>query len=144
MLEISIVNKVSDELIESLSRLLSELTNSNKGADRSYLLQVVDSEATTLFVAKENNLIVGMLSLVIYLVPSGQKAWIEDVVVDNNYRGKGIAKKLVNFALQFAKKQNITKIDLTSSYHRTEAHKLYESMDFVKRETAVFRRKLDD
>lgn len=143
MIKIEIITKVTDEIVEAISALIPQLTSSSPKPSTDYLQRMLDSNTTTLFVAKENNNIVGMLSLVIYLVPSGKKSWIEDVVSDSGSRGKGIAKQLIQEALKFAEEQGLTKVDLTSNNQRLIAHKLYEKLDFEKRDTSVFRKTLD-
>ena len=83
-----------------------------------------------------------MLTLVIYSVPARKKSRIEDVVVDEKYRGRGIATKLVNYAIEKAKNNGVISLDLTSRPERENASKLYLKLGFKKRNTNVYRIKL--
>lgn len=83
--------------------------------------------------------IVGMLSVALYDVPSGRKAWIEDVVVDAAARGAGVGERLVREALTLARREGAVKVLLTSNAARQAAHRLYERVGFVRYDTDVFR-----
>ena len=72
-------------------------------------------------------------------IPTGNKVWIEDVVVDSSARGKGVGEALIQFAVAYVKDQNITSINLTSSPDRVAANKLYQKLGFIKRQTNVYR-----
>lgn len=80
-----------------------------------------------------------MLTVGIYHSPTGGKAWIEDVVIDEAYRGKGLSKMLVRHAIDFVKSQGISALMLTSNPKRTAANKLYQTMGFEQKETNVYR-----
>jgi ribosomal protein S18 acetylase RimI-like enzyme len=80
-----------------------------------------------------------MLTVGIYHSPTGGKAWIEDVVVDENFRGQGLSKLLVLHAIEFVKSQHIPLLMLTSNPSRIAANKLYQSMGFERKETNVYR-----
>jgi ribosomal protein S18 acetylase RimI-like enzyme len=82
-----------------------------------------------------------MLSLVVFSIPTGTKAWIEDVVVDERARGKGVGKELMNHALNVAKELGAKSADLTSRPSREAANKLYQAIGFEGRETNVYRYK---
>ena len=89
--------------------------------------------------AGEDGRIVGLLSVALYDVPSGRKAWIEDVVVDAATRGRGIGEALVREALALACREGVARVMLTSNATRRAAHRLYERMGFVRYETDCFR-----
>jgi ribosomal protein S18 acetylase RimI-like enzyme len=94
-------------------------------------------------VARLDGAIVGTLSLVMFAVPSGRRAWIEDVVVDRRHRGQGIATRLVDTALGIATSAGCRTVDLTSRPSRADANRLYEKRGFARRETNVYRYSLD-
>ena len=87
--------------------------------------------------------IFGMLSLAIFEIPTGVRAWIEDVVVDEAARGQGAGLKLVEAALEQAKKVGARTVDLTSRPSREAANRLYRRAGFEQRETNVYRVPLD-
>jgi ribosomal protein S18 acetylase RimI-like enzyme len=95
-----------------------------------------------LFVAREHGEIVGSLSLVLFRIPTGLRAWIEDVVVDESARGKGVGEALSRAAIDHALKAGAKTVDLTSRPSREAANRLYERLGFKKRETNVYRYEL--
>jgi GNAT superfamily N-acetyltransferase len=103
----------------------------------------VEDPATTLFLARDDGRIVGMLTLATFQVPTGLRAWIEDVVVDEAARGAGVAAALVQAALDHAGALGVRTVDLTSRPQREAAHRLYLRMGFETRTTTVYRRTLD-
>jgi len=138
-MKINIATEITNKIVEAFGRLLPQLSPSAEIPNRNYLENMIHSGTTTLFLAEEEGSIIGTLSLVIYDIPTGKKAWIEDVVTDESARGKGIGHSLVEAALDYAREQGLKKIDLTSSNDRASAHALYEKAGFEKRNTSVFR-----
>ena len=80
-----------------------------------------------------------MLTLVIVDIPTGRKAWIEDVVVDEAARGLHIGHALVEQAKNEAKALGVKKLYLTSNPSRQAAHALYSKCGFEEYNTCVFR-----
>lgn len=112
-------------------------------ASNETLTALVESENSHLFLAyDEVENIIGMLTVGIYYSPTGKKAWIEDVVVDDTFRGKGIGEKLVQHAIEFAKTKQVNLLMLTSHPSRIAANKLYPRVGFNKRETNVYKMSL--
>ncbi|HUY85610.1 MAG TPA: GNAT family N-acetyltransferase [Acidimicrobiales bacterium] len=90
--------------------------------------------------ATDDRAIVGSLTLVEFRIPTGIRAWIEDVVVDQTVRGGGIGELLVERAVGIATRHGAKTIDLTSRPSRQAAHRLYTKSGFSTRETTVYRR----
>lgn len=134
--------EVTDELMEAFRRLVPQLSSSNPPPSRAELTAMIESPAITLLVARDGDEIVGSLTLAMFRIPTGRRAWIEDVVVDNAYRGKGIGEALTREALAVAKAAGATTVDLTSRPSREAANRLYQRVGFEKRETNVYRYKL--
>lgn len=126
-------------LAESINRLLLQLTDSNLDFSEDILRLIIQSPNSHLFVATEGDVIVGMLTVGTYISPTGKKAWIEDVVVDEPYRQKGIAKQMVSYAIDWTRKQGIPQLMLTSNPRRVAANQLYTQMSFQRKETNVYR-----
>ena len=101
-------------------------------------------ESVTLFVARADSSIVGLLTLAMFPLATGLRAWIEDVVVDTSARGQGAGDALVNAALATARDAGARTVDLTSRSDREAAHRLYERMGFLRRETNVYRFSFDN
>ena len=126
-------------LAESIYRLLLQLTDSNLEFSDDTLRLIIESPNSHLLVATEDDELVGMLTIATYISPTGKKAWIEDVVVDEIYRGKGIAKKMVSYAIDWTRRQDIPQLMLTSNPKRVVANQLYAQMSFQRKETNVYR-----
>jgi ribosomal protein S18 acetylase RimI-like enzyme len=134
---------VDDDLCAAVDRLVPQLSRSSPPPSRAVLERIVNDEATTLFVARDDVGIVGMLTLATFQIPTGVRAWIEDVVVDNDARGSGVAAALVQAALERSAELGARTVDLTSRPDREAANRLYLRMGFETRETNVYRRTLD-
>jgi ribosomal protein S18 acetylase RimI-like enzyme len=125
------VSEVTDELVEVMARLLPQLSSSALPPDRAALEEIVASPTSSLFVARlasRDDVIVGAITLLIYRIPTGLHAVIEDVVVDESARGHGVGSALVSEA-----------VNLTSRASREAANRLYQRAGFVIRETNVYR-----
>jgi ribosomal protein S18 acetylase RimI-like enzyme len=136
------VTVVDDEVVEAYERLLPQLS-STASPEVETLRHVVASPATTLFVARQGDQIVGMCTLAAFHTPTGVRAWIEDVVVDGATRGAGIGSALVKAAVQLAEDAGARTVDLTSRPVRAEANLLYQRLGFNRRETNVYRIQLN-
>jgi ribosomal protein S18 acetylase RimI-like enzyme len=134
------VSRYSQRVFLAASKLLSQLDPDSDMITEERLKSILRSGHTHFFIAEtENKKIAGMLSAVVYFIPTGIKFWIEDVVVDEDYRGKGIGKELMMHAMEYAKSTGAKSIDLTSRPSRVAANTLYRELGFVLRETNVYR-----
>ena len=133
------VTECSANLIEALEQLLPQLSSSATMPSEEYIESMLNNENFYLFVAEHEGAIVGMLSLVMVDIPTGRKAWIEDVVVDSRARGLHIGQALVEEAKACAKEIGAKKIYLTSNPSRKAAHALYKKCGFEEYDTTVFR-----
>lgn len=132
--------KVADKInLSAVNELLPQLSKSSKPMKLYNLDNLVKSNSTFIYFAFNEKEVVGMLSLVVVRIPTGTKVWIEDVVVDENSRGKGIGRSLMNHALEEAGSLNAKCVDLTSRPNRVAANRLYQSIGFKKRETNIYR-----
>ena len=120
---------------------LDQLTTNPMTLTESMFRQLVESANSHLFFLIKDEQIAGMLTVGIYYSPTGGKAWIEDVVVDEAFRGQGLSKLLVAHAIEFTKSQQIPSLMLTSNPKRIAANKLYQKMGFERKETNVYRMK---
>jgi len=130
-----------DELLVALARLLPQL--SSAPPPTAYELEtLVDSQAINLLVARVGGRIVGSLTLALFRVPTGQRAWIEGVVVDQAARGHGVGAALVGEALRLAERAGARTVDLTSRASREAANRLYLRLGFELRQTNIYRKTL--
>jgi ribosomal protein S18 acetylase RimI-like enzyme len=134
------ITEASDEVVASLARLLPQLSSSSSAPTKDDVAEMASSDATVLFVARdENQQIVGSLTLAVFRIPSGVRAWIEDVVVDGQVRGRGVGGMLVRAAVERAAAMGARTVDLTSRPSRADANRLYVHLGFEPRETNVYR-----
>lgn len=140
MTNISELTEASPSDLDSINQLLPQLSSKARPLTMDQLMELTGSGSTFVLVCtNEEAEIIGMLSLVILKIPTGSKAWIEDVVVDINARGKGLGKALMDYALEKARKLGLKSIDLTSRPSREGANILYQSLGYKIRETNVYR-----
>ena len=136
---IEIATESTDELVHAMAVLIPQLSKSNPPPSRADLNAIISSEASVLFIARVNGKIAGALTLATFRIPTGVRAWIEDVVVDADARGKGVGEVLNRFALDEAQRQGARTVDLTSRPSREAANRMYQRIGFKARETNVYR-----
>ncbi len=135
--------EVTDQLMEAMAQLVPQLSSSNPAPTREQLSEMLSSPAITLLLARNDmDQIVGSLTLAMFRIPTGLRAWIEDVIVDGNQRGQGTGELLTRQALMIAREAGATTVDLTSRPSREAANRLYQRIGFERRETNVYRYRL--
>ena len=139
MIKIRKVVNSSEKVLEEINQLLPQLSKSAKPLNLDDLEGLIECSSTHLYFAEEDEMVLGMLSLVIFQIPTGVRAWVEDVVVHGKARGKGVGKMLTLTALSEAKQLGALTVDLTSRPSREVANKLYMSVGFEPRITNVYR-----
>jgi ribosomal protein S18 acetylase RimI-like enzyme len=131
---------VDDELVAAFARLVPQLSKSAELPSREQLEEIVASPAAMVLLARNHSgEIIGSLTLVVFRTPTGARAWIEDVVVDESARGQGTGEALVAEAIRLASDSGARTVDLTSRPSRESANRLYEKVGFQARETNVYR-----
>lgn len=137
---VSIETEVTDQLVDAFATLIPQLSRSSPPPTREVLGEIIDSDATFLLVARDDDgTILGSLTLVLFRIPTGLRAWIEDVVVDDAARGKGVGEALNRYAIDVAAERGARSVDLTSRPSREAANRLYQRLGFEPRETNVYR-----
>jgi ribosomal protein S18 acetylase RimI-like enzyme len=132
--------EVSDELVAALQALVPQLSSSSPAPTPEELEEIASSPTTRLLLARDHDAsVVGSLTLVLFRIPTGVRAWIEDVVVDEKARGQGAGEALTREAIRLAKDSGARTVDLTSRPSREAANRLYERIGFEERETRVYR-----
>jgi len=138
------VVEVDDRLVSAMARLIPQLSSSSPPPDAGVLAAIVDSGASILLVAEDPDVdgepaILGSMTLVVFRIPTGLRAWIEDVVVDGSARGRGVGEALNRAAIDRARAAGATTVDLTSRPSREAANRLYRRLGFEQRTTNVYR-----
>ena len=145
-LQIIEATQVTPELVEAFGRLIPQLSSSNPPPSETELAEICESAASVLLVAvdrDDDDRILGSLTLAWFRIPTGVRAWIEDVVVDESARGHGVGELLNRAALDRARQLGAKTVDLTSRPSREAANRLYQRIGFVPRDTNVYRFSLD-
>lgn len=137
--EIHAVTTVDDALVAAFARLIPQLSSSSPPPDRAGLQTIVDAPDSVLYIAVLDGQIVGSLTLACFRIPTGLKAWIEDVVVDGDARGHGIGEALNRAALAEAEHRGAKNVSLTSRASREAANRLYQRIGFVAYDTNLYR-----
>lgn len=142
--QIAVVSEATPDILEAINRLMPQLTSSPKVLSRADLEALIASPSAVLMIARSNHDLSGMLTLGWFAAPTGLRAFIDDVVVDERYRGHGIGEALVRSALDHARGLQAKTVDLTSRPAREAANRLYQRIGFQKRETNPYRYRFDD
>lgn len=137
--EVTVFREATDEVVAAVGRLLPQLSRSAKPMDLAAVSRLVSWDGMSLLAARVDGEIVGMLTLVVFPIPSGLRAWIEDVVVDESVRGRGVGAVLTQEAVRLARLAGARTVDLTSRPSREAANRLYERLGFRLRDSRVYR-----
>jgi ribosomal protein S18 acetylase RimI-like enzyme len=137
--DIEIVQVVSDDVMKASGQLLPQLSHSPKALDAAALRELVAWQVNRLLVARVDGKIMDALTLVMFSIPTGLRAWIEDVVVDEAARGRGVGAVLTRQAVRLALADGARTVDLTSRPSREAANRLYERLGFQLRDSKVSR-----
>jgi len=135
------MTRVDDEIVQAFQNLIPQLTESSPSPTKEDLEKMADSETAFVFLAREedvNSPIVGTATLALFQTPTGMHGWIEDVVVDKEFRHRGVGRALTESCLQKARELSLHQVNLTSRPSRKAANQLYQSMGFVLRETNLY------
>ena len=133
---------VDDDLVAAFARLIPQLSSSSPPPSRAELEAIVANPESVLFAAVADGAVVGSLTLALYRIPTGVKAWIEDVVVDESARGMGVGEALNRAAIDEAARRGAKNVSLTSRSSREAANRLYQRLGFEPYETNLYRYRL--
>jgi ribosomal protein S18 acetylase RimI-like enzyme len=140
MIEIERTLEVTAELLQAFGRLMPQLTSFSLAPGREILEAIVTDPDSGLFVARDVQAgIVGSATLACFVTPTGRHAWIEDVIVDEAWRGHGIGEALTRACIERAREMGLKEVNLTSRPSREAANRLYQRMGFQRRETNIYR-----
>jgi ribosomal protein S18 acetylase RimI-like enzyme len=137
--DVEAMNEVTSEVVEAFARLLPQLSSSAPPLDAAALSDIASNAASTVLLARSDGQIVGTTTLILFRIPTGVRAWIEDVVVDEAARGRGVAEALTREALRIARHAGARTVDLTTRPSREAAGRLYERVGFARRDSRLYR-----
>jgi ribosomal protein S18 acetylase RimI-like enzyme len=138
-IQVEVIADITDEDLAAVNRLIPQLSRSAPPLTGAELEQIVSWDGNYLLIARDGDRAVGMLTLVTFPIPTGLRAWIEDVVVDEDARGRGVGAALTQEAVRQAQAVGARTVDLTSRPTRQAANRLYERLGFELRETNAYR-----
>jgi ribosomal protein S18 acetylase RimI-like enzyme len=143
--KVEIATSLTPTIVDAVQRLVPQLSRSNPPPTTAELGELVASPATDLFIALDDaGTIVGMATLVTFRIPTGRRAWIEDVVVDEAARGQGVGDALTRAMVDRSREFGAVTVDLTSRPARDAANRLYQRAGFIRRDSNVYRFDLRD
>ncbi|WP_432075611.1 N-acetyltransferase family protein [Streptomyces wuyuanensis] len=137
--DVAVVREANDESVAAFARLLPQLSSTADVLDHVAVRRLLSCDANTVLMARVEGSVVGMLTLVVFPLPSGLRARIEDVVVDEAARGLGVGGALTEEALRLAEAAGARTVDLTSRPSRAAANRLYERLGFEARGSKIYR-----
>lgn len=141
-MNIALMEQVNDEVVQAFQRLMPQLTSYSAPPTQEELVDMAQSGQVFVFLARDSDqdgLIIGTATLGTFRTPTGLHGWIEDVVVDQDFRRQGIGKALTEACLDQARVKGLRDVNLTSRSARCAANQLYQAMGFVRRETNLYR-----
>ena len=134
------VTAVDAELVDAFARLIPQLSKSSPPPDEEALRAIVTADDAHVLISRDDDgTITGTTTLIVFRIPTGTRALIEDVVVDSAYAGRGISYEIARFALDLARRHGAKTVDLTSRPSREAANHVYKKLGFEQRETNVWR-----
>jgi ribosomal protein S18 acetylase RimI-like enzyme len=136
---VEVIADITDDNLAAVNRLIPQLSRSAPPLTAEALKKIVSWDGNRLLIARSGEQAVGMLTLVMFPIPTGLRAWIEDVVVDESARGQGIGAVLTQEAIRLAQAVGARTVDLTSRPSRDAANRLYERLGFELRDTKAYR-----
>jgi ribosomal protein S18 acetylase RimI-like enzyme len=140
--DVEVLREITTEVVEAFGRLLPQLSSTAPPLDADALAAIIAAPASTVLIALADGKIIGTLTLAMFPIPTGVRAWIEDVVVDESARGRRVGEALTMTAVRLAKDAGARTVDLTSRPSRAAAGRLYERLGFEIRESRLYRYKM--
>ena len=138
-IDVEVLTEVTSEVVQAFGRLLPQLSSTAPPLDAAVLADIASASASTMLIARSGGQIVGTTTLVVFRIPTGIRAWIEDVVVDEAVRGRGVGEALTLEALRIAAQAGARTVDLTTRPSREAAGRLYERVGFTRRDSRLYR-----
>lgn len=122
---------------QEVSALMEQLSPERSRVTEQSLRALAENHL--LFVALADKEIIGMATLIEHRTLNSYTGYVEDVVVDKNFQGVGIAKRLMEALIKHGTVLGMNSFSLTSSPRKESANKLYRTLGFHVRETNAYR-----
>lgn len=137
-MEIERLTTYKAEDLEALAELMAQLS-SRLALTEGRLREVLADPGVRLYVLRDSGRIVGCAELCVYESLSARKAMVEEVVVLEEYRGRGLGRALLEHLLAEARREGPMELYLTSNPKRVAANALYRSLGFEQKSTNCYR-----
>ncbi len=126
-----------------MNDLLKELTSEARILTKADVYKVArESRFLTVRLPTEAMLVVGIGVLAVVTIPTGRFGRIEDVVVRDRYRSRGIGKGIMGMLIEEGRNLGLLRLDLTSNPRRETANRLYQNLGFSRIRTNMYRLQL--
>jgi ribosomal protein S18 acetylase RimI-like enzyme len=142
-IQVRVEKHVTPELVDTAAILISQLSSSARAPTAEEWAEILACPVTTIFVARADDKIVGIVTLLLVRISTGLRAILEDLVVLASHRGRGAGEMLLRAALVHSRSAGARTLDFTSRPSRTDASRLYRRVGFESRDTHVYRYQLD-
>ena len=144
-IKITTLKKPDLDVLRDIDHLLKHLVHDPKTYKhvpmRTFREIVVDKNIV-LVIARDGTRTVGIGLLLIVTKFRGRYGYVEDMMVDEEYRGRGIGKAIAEYLIELAKKRKIKTLELSTRPSRIPANNLYKKLGFQYKETNVYRMQL--
>jgi len=137
----AIIRPAKDSDIEKLIELLKVLFSIEKdfifneeSQKRGLELMLQDSKSRCIFVAELQGVVIGMISAqaLISTAEGGISVLVEDVVIDENYRGQGIGRELLKTMERWAIEKGARRLQLLADINNSSALTFYDKLNWKK------------
>ena len=142
MVEIVQLTEANESALQDINELIRQLSPRLPECSKELLDQIVHDQNIELWVAQDAGRIVGMATLAIVLIPEGPRGQLEDIVVHEKYRGRGLGEQISQQLIERARARDVQVVTLSSRADRVAANKLYQKLGFEMRETNFYRLEL--
>src|SRR6202158_5762333 len=139
MVRIEAVTEATPEVHAALAHLLPQLNPQLPIPTMERLQAIISDTADNLLLARDGQTIVGTTTVIVYTTPFWIKARLDEVVVDESARGKGVGAALVEASLDVARRKGAEVAELQSGVQREAANRLYQRIGFKLRESNLYR-----
>lgn len=142
-IKIERVTSSNKEVLNALNVLIPQMGSDSKLIYKKDLDRILDDKNINLLILKKGLSIVASATLAVVPTPSNVLGFVEDVVVDEDYRGNGYGKLLMQEVIDIAKKANVKQIKLQSNSKRVSANVLYKKLGFIAFDTNSYNYNID-
>jgi len=138
---VEVLSSLTDADIQDFARILPQLSSTPRTEEeiRLNLQRGIDSPTSRTLVIRDDGRIQASATGNLAPIPTGFKPWVDDVVTDELYRGKGYGARLMEALHGWFEENGAPYANLTSTPDKVAAGGLYERLGYRQRNTRVYR-----